>query len=341
MKIKHVGWTAALLITGSFLVPNAAHAQQGQGPGGGFPPPPPIRSGSGAPAESGSNNPPPFLGGPGPEGPGGPGGDRGGCGNGGTENLPTGTFEALTIRVTFTPTSGTTTSAHGILQAVGLSGTDNGSIDIRTTGLTTGTYTVTADTSTSSTATTLGTFAVRPAPSTTSTTGSFAGGPPPGWPSNSLFGGRRGIQFPSGFDPFTITSLAISDSNANVLFTASVATIDDGSLVERTPIVSGSSVSATGSVFIRALAIGGTNSGILIIHAKGLPDSATYTYAINGTDEGTLTTGSSGNLNFIGTSNPPQGTPVTTTLPSTLDLLTVSSVTVLDSSNNVIISAGF
>jgi hypothetical protein len=271
-------------------------------------PPPPDLSGSGGPIVSGSGNtPPPWA-----------------------DPLHGGSLESLTTKVAFVPTSGTTTAATGLLQAVSFSGTDRGTLLVRTSGLSAGVYTVSAVTDTGTSSVTLGTFKVHNAV----TTGTAA--PPPHW-TQAGFGGPRGIPFPAGLDPFTLASLAISDSNANVLFTADLTTVTDGVYFASTPLVTGTSLpDAAGNAQIHARALAGVDSGVLTVNARGLADSTTYTYAINGTDIGTVTSGSAGSLHLIATENASTGT-----LPSTVDLFTVTSVTILDSDGNVILSASF
>jgi len=268
---------------------------------------PPIITGSGGPL------PPPWA--------------------GGTGLLPKGSVESLTIDVGFTAASGTTTSAKGVLEATSINGTDRGSLDVRTTGLEAGIYTVSAVTESSTTPVTLGTFDVR-APRTSGSA------PAPMAPrrvtTNSRFGGPRGIPFPNGVDPFDLSSLAISDSNANVLFTADLTTATNGAFSASTPIVSGSGVTAIGSAQIHALARDGVVNGTLTVKARGLPANTTYTYAIDGADTGTVTTGSRGSLRLVATEKPAGGT-----LPPTVNLFTVTSVAVLDGSGNVILSGSF
>ncbi len=281
-----------------------------------LPPLPPWVTGSGGPIVSGSVCPPPPW-------------------SGGTGSLPGGTFESLTVRVAFTPTSGTTTSASGVLDAVGLSGTDHGSLDVHTKGLEAGTYTVTAVTGTGTGSVTLGTFIVG-APGASGTT---SWDHPHDWShdrSDARFGGPRGIPFPDGLDPFDLASLAISDSNSNVLFTADLTTISNGAYDARTPIVSGTTVTATGGARIHAFAKDGVVTGALSVKAYGLPASTTYTYAIDGTDIGPVTTGTTGALRLVATEKPGGGT-----LPDTVNLFSVTSVTVHDASANVILSASF
>jgi len=314
----------------------------------GGPPPPPWVSGSDTPELSGSGGPPPpppYLSGSGdPDLSGSAPGLSGSCGPivsgsgnpppwaGGTGGLPGGATEILTERIAFTASSGTTTSATGLLQAVGVSGTGHGSLLVRTVGLASGTYTVSAVTSTGTAPVTLGTFDVH-GPVTTGT----GTAPISHARRNAQFGGRKGIAFPDGFDPFDISTLAISDSNANALFTAVLVPIENGAFDARTPAVTGTSVSgASGVVAIHACAKAGVVTGVLSISASGLPAGTTYTYAVNGTDIGPVTTGTGGTLKLAATEKPAGGT-----LPSTVDLFTVTSVTVHDSSGNLILSASF
>jgi hypothetical protein len=155
--------------------------------------------------------------------------------------------------------------------------------------------------------------------------------------SHTAFGGPRGIPFPDGLDPFNIASLAISDSNSNVRFTADLATIANGIFYARTPIVSGTTVTGLkGIAEIHAFAKSGVVKGELGIFASGLPASTTYTYAVDGTDIGTVTTGSAGSLKLVATEAPSGGT-----LPGTVDLFTVTAVTVHDDSGNLILCASF
>ena len=238
------------------------------------------------------------------------------------------------IRVTFTATSGTATSANGLLQAIGLSGSDRGSLAVCTTGLELGTYTVSAVEDSGTAPVTLGTFDVK-APHTSGTAATaIALGKQK---TNSEFGGPHGIPFPDGLDPFDIASLAISDSNANVLFTADLTTITDGAFYARAPIVSGTSAPGVkGLAQIRVIAKSGVVNGALTLHASGLPASTTYTYAVDGTSIGQVTTDAHGVLNLTATEKPSGGT-----LPDTVNLFTVTSVTVVDGSNDLILSASF
>lgn len=236
--------------------------------------------------------------------------------------------ETLTIRAAFTPASTGTAStsgsatATGCVSAVNIGGTDTGSISIQTRGLTSGIYSLSGVSLSSTDSVALGDFTVR------------AGGPG----HHGRGHGQckfHGIILPTGFDPFAISSLAISDSNGNLLFTADLSTISDGAFSARAPLVSGSS-GISGTATIKARAAGGVVTGSLKLSASGLPASTTYTYAVDGNDIATVTTTAGGRLRVDATEDPSTGT-----LPSSIDLFTVTTVTVHDSSNNVILSASF
>jgi len=78
------------------------------------------------------------------------------------------------------------------------------------------------------------------------------------------------------------------------------------------------------------------STGELVIHAHHLPPKTALTYAADGTDLGTATTDSAGNLSVNATQNATNGT-----LPIALDLFSVEKVTVHDASGKVYASADF
>jgi hypothetical protein len=178
---------------------------------------------------------------------------------------------------------------------------------------------------------------------------------------HAKFGGKR-APFPAGFNPFDIATLSLSDSNGNVVSTTTLTPVPSGYYSALSPLVAGASASgATGYALIKAntppvflpmaLTSVVTNglihvdplppvlfhpsTGRLVIHAQGLPASTTLTYAADGTDLGTVTTGTTGSLSVFALQG--QGH----VLPSTLDLFSVKTVTVHDALGNVLVSAGF
>jgi fibronectin-binding autotransporter adhesin len=77
-------------------------------------------------------------------------------------------------------------------------------------------------------------------------------------------------------------------------------------------------------------------TGELVIHAKGLPAKADVTYFADDTEIGTATTDRAGNLSVSAIQGGKNGT-----LPDTVDLYTVQTVTIEDGSGDVLLSAGF
>jgi len=233
----------------------------------------------------------------------------------------------LNVQVAFVAaTSGTETTAKGMIQAINQSGTDSGSLNVTAHGLAPGLYTVSGVSLSSTTPVTIGTFEV----GSNADTDSPASPPRYGGP---LHRGHH-LEFPSALDPFNVGSLAISDSNANVLFTADLATIANAVFVAQAPVVSGTAT--LGSAGIHAVARDGVIHGGLTLCATGLTASATYNYSVDGTSAGTATADANGSLRFKATESSTGGT-----LPGGIDLFTVTIVTVTDSSGNLVLSASF
>jgi len=125
------------------------------------------------------------------------------------------------------------------LKAVLRSGTLAGSISVSMRGFTPGTYTVNAITESSSETIVLGTLPVTSGSLTVVVTGSDGPAttyiPLPWLSSGSAKFGRGGTPFPAGFNPFDVASLAISDSNSNVVATATLTPVPSGYLTELSP----------------------------------------------------------------------------------------------------------
>ena len=259
------------------------------------------------------------------------------------------------------------------------SGSTHGTINVSVTGYMAGAYTVSAVTVSSSSTVVLGTLTVTSGSLSIPLGG--AGNPIvfnnvratpsdialPIWnfsTGHAKFGGAVS-PFPAGFSPFNVASLSLSDSNGNVVSTVVLTPVQNGYLNAVSPLVAGTfAPGATGYALIHAdtpprflpmaLTASATKSalipvdpvplppvffhpttGHLAIHAQGLPASTTLTYAADGTDLGTATTDASGNLTVYAA----QG--YRRKLPSTLDLFSVSALTVHDASGNVLVSASF
>jgi hypothetical protein len=267
------------------------------------------------------------------------------------------------------------------LTALLRSGGTTGSIDVSVSGYPAGDYTVSVVTESSSSTVVLGSLTVtsgsfpiwtgaNPIADSVHAPGIivFPGG---GLSSGSAkFGGKR-APFPAGFNPFDIATLSLSDSTSAVVATTTLTPVPSGYYTALSPLVPGSAApGATGYALIHAdtppifqpvaqILKSGTGgiwsgpvpivppiiidplpplnptTGRLVIHAKGLPASTTVTYAADGADLGAATTDASGNLSIFAAQGEHRK------LPSTLDLFSVQSVTVLDGSGNVLVSAGF
>jgi hypothetical protein len=174
------------------------------------------------------------------------------------------------------------------------------------------------------------------------------------FPSSEFSSGNGVFKFPSGFSPFDVATVSLSDSTGAVVSTATLTPISSGFYTAVSPATSGSAApSAAGYVAIHArkpiflpmvaasqavssnLVIFALNSGSLSIHAHGLPVSTKVTYLADGTVLGTAETDSAGNLSLYAAQK------YHGKLPSSLDLFTVKSVTVEDGSGNVYLTAGF
>jgi len=192
------------------------------------------------------------------------------------------------------------------------------------------------------------------------------------------FGGKKS-PLPDGLSPFDIESVSVSDSNGNLISTATLTPVSQGSYEAESPLTSGTiSPDATGSALIRASlqpffyfeaasavhpavskavttgSLGiwtgpvpkipqpmpwipwNPQTGELVIHAHHLPASTALSYEADGTVLGSGTTDSAGNFKVYATQGGTHGT-----LPSTLDLFSVQSVTVVDGSGNVYVSTSF
>lgn len=261
------------------------------------------------------------------------------------------------------------------LAALLRSGSTSGKISVSVSGYNPGVYTVSTVTESSSSTVVLGTLTVTSG-SFPSLSGSGTG---LHIPANVIIGlifkflnsgqavfGGKAAPFPAGFSPFDVATLSLSDSNSNVVATTILTPVPSGYYTALSPLTGGT---ATGYALIRAdtpprlipllgstignlltaassaispiidpvppIAFRGPQTGALVIHAHGLPASTELTYAADGTDIGTATTDSVGNLTVYAA----QG--YKRKLPSTLDLFSVTTVTVHDASGTVYASASF
>jgi len=282
----------------------------------------------------------------------------------------TGNFVSLNEELAFsapvvTPTvvsngGGTTTittggpSATGSINALNVGGTTNGSIGIYTHNLPADTYTITTTTISTGASITLGTLTITKYPPPISgpipmgAVGSNGGVvasnaivvgpigpiyfPFPEW--GSIIFGEFGTPLPTGFDLFDVASVTITNSSSVVVLTSTASPIENGSLSATSAVTPGAdATSAKGYGQLHVTATNGKVKGILSLHASGVPASATYTYAINGTDVGSVTTSAKGRLSVYKTTGQKKS-PLT-------DPFGITSISVHDSSGNVVVSASF
>jgi hypothetical protein len=137
-------------------------------------------------------------------------------------------------------------------------GSFSGSIAVSVTGYSPGAYTVSAVTESSSNTVVLGTLTV--------TSGSFPvlsgtnpvaipqfGLPIWSWSSGSAKFGAKKAPFPAGFSPFDVATISISDSNDNVVSTATLTPVPDGFYTALSPVAPGTSApGATGYALVHA-----------------------------------------------------------------------------------------
>jgi hypothetical protein len=150
-------------------------------------------------------------------------------------------------------------------------------------------------------------------------------------------GSAQGLPFPAGFNPFDIASVTISDSTNAVVLTSSATPIENGCLIARASLTAGTvAPTAQGGASVAIRIKGGVATGGIILHAHNLPASAAYTYSVNGTDIGPVTTTATGHLALRSFTNGKVNP-----LPTTIDLLSITSIVVHDGTGAVVVSATF
>ena len=257
-------------------------------------------------------------------------------------------------------------------------GTTTGRIKVSVSGYAAGDYTVSAVTASSSSTVVLGTLTVTSGSISVSSghdkipflsTAAQGGGepiiapepiiPPIVFSSGKVILGGTANPFPSGFSPFDVATISLSDSTGTVVSTGTLTPVANGYLSAVSPLsgASGFAVLRADSV-PRFLPIAqpeissgvvsipiiidplppiffDPKTGSIAIHAKGLPASDPVTCYADGTEYTTATTGSDGSLNVFAAQGAKRK------IPSSIDLFSVRSVTVEDGSGNVLVSGSF
>jgi hypothetical protein len=268
-----------------------------------------------------------------------------------------------------TTTGGTTTtsgpSASGSLNAIEVGGTTNGDIAIFTRDLPADTYTITSTTISTGASITLGTLTI---PATDPTPPIFPIGPidpialgvsANGAHTNVIIGGPVGPAWPihifqppgiiifstspnaanplpSGFDLFDVASVTITNSSSVVVLASTASPVANGQYRGTAAVTTGpdATSSTKGFAQVQASAVNGKVKGLLSVRVSGAPASTTYTYAINGTDVGPVTTNAKGHLSIYTTTGQKKS-------PLSVNPFTITAVTVHDATGALLVSASF
>lgn len=173
-------------------------------------------------------------------------------------------------------------------------GTTSALLKLETKGLADGTYTLNYTTLTDGTSNVIGTFTLSttpPVPVTVTPDDSIQGSPNDssvdvneGEDSKVVFGTVE-HPFPSGFDPFNVATLSISDANSVVLLTADL-TDPDKAIVNANVRAHGGTRSpfAKGRVEVSATLNQGKVHGFFLLTAKNLPTKTPVVLNLNGKD---------------------------------------------------------
>ena len=167
--------------------------------------------------------------------------------------------------------------------------------------------------------------------------------------SETVFGGPSGKPFPDGFDPADIDTLTVTDSNGTERLAGSF--VDAADLQLRTRLVNlrmdpgAADPGAAGAVSFRIKTTGTKSRDAFLLYVGGLPASATVTLLADGAAVGTFTTTANGQLVIVEGAVPVPTSVIgrmlpVNALPATVDLDTVSTLTLTDAAGNVLASAG-
>ena len=164
-----------------------------------------------------------------------------------------------------------------------------------------------------------------------------------------VFGGPAGKPFPDGFDPTDIDTLTLTDNNGTERLAGSF--VDPADLQQRTRLVNlrmdagAGDPGAAGAVSFRAKTTGTKSHDAFLLYVGGLPASAAVTLLADGMAVGTFTTAAGGQLVVVEGDVPVPTSVIgrmlpVNALPATVDLDTVSMLTLTDAAGNVLASAG-
>jgi hypothetical protein len=171
--------------------------------------------------------------------------------------------------------------------------------------------------------------------------------PPNYYDSGSVEFGENGIPFPKGFDLFNIAGLSLVSSDSNAYAVATVTPVANGVYSAYAGLEPGrGNRRAAGTVHIWTQRSSAPNpdtgqqpivnsSGQLVITVRNLPPRIKVAYGVDGMNLGTALTNAAGELKVVAAQA------ASGTLPMSLDLFSVKTVTLEDRLGKVLASASF
>lgn len=236
-------------------------------------------------------------------------------------------IESLDNELAMTPTaaapSGSSISIS--LEAEDDSGVTNAQLQLESSGLFAGTYSVSVTLKSDGSTVVLGTFTV-------DNEGE----------GEIEFGGDEGTPLPANFNPFDIATISVADSNSVVLFTADLTQLSAATAMTRTATVQAtagaSDPNAVGTAVLNAVLSGGKAKGSLQLSGHGLPANTQVTVTINGLTANTRKTKTDG-TGKVSLNIKPKNKGGT--VASGVTLLQVTSIRLEDKFGNVLLTAGF
>jgi len=230
--------------------------------------------------------------------------------------------EVRLVSGTATPTLGGDAS----LEAVDISGTASGTLELSPEGLASGTYNVTATLKTGTDVVVLGSFSVT-ASGTAVATGTDSSVFMDDDGDDVVFGGTDGIPFPQNFNPFNLATVTISGTDDVAIMTADFTNPAD---IERAKLhvnifgIPGvAAPTAFGHLVMNAHLHKRKLEALFNLVAHNLPSKTTLSLNLNGVAVGTVTTDRRGNLHLMGG----HGHGKHHLLPSTVTPFDIQSVT--------------
>ena len=259
--------------------------------------------------------------------------------------------ESLETEIALTPTAAAPAGSkiEAALAAQDENGATTATLTLQTEGLAAGTYGVSVTLKSDGSTVVLGSFdviTVSVTPSTGDDSSDTEASTDTEIEGEVEFGTDTGILLPANFNPLDIATIFVTDANSVVLFTADLSAAASTNLNASVQATAGATApSAAGNAVLIAHAKRGATKGMLMLNARGLPPSTLLTIAINGAAAGTVTSDARGQVRLrkskSGGGNHKKGGSGAATLPSTVNLFSITSVSLNDAGGNVLWSVSF